>query len=76
MTSNMKIVEIPDTHREDVATLLEESKDFDWDSVVVLGFNSREKTYRIRCSKIPDRLVLLGCLAEAQNHVMVNGYVE
>lgn len=72
----MKIVEIPNAHREDVTTLLEESKDFDWDSVIVLGFNSKEQTYRIRCSKVPDRLVLLGSLAEAQNHVMVHGYVE
>lgn len=55
---------------------LNEVIDEEPDAVIVLMFHRGSGQFRIKCSKVENRLELIGALREAENHVLVNGYAS
>jgi hypothetical protein len=53
---------------------LYEARDEEPDAVIVLMFHRGSGQFKIKCSKVENRLELLGALREAEQHVLVNGY--
>ena len=63
-----------DEYKVNATAILNEAIDEEPDSVIVLLFHRGTGQFKIKCSKIENRLELLGALREADNHVLVNGY--
>ena len=63
-----------DTYKVNAKEILNEAIDEEPDAVIVLLFHRGTGQFKIKCSKIEDRLSLVGALEEAKNHVLVNGY--
>lgn len=71
--SNLKSLTF-DEYKTAAKKTLEEIIEQEPDSVIVLVFYRGSGQFFIKCSKIENRLELLGALREAENHVIVNGY--
>jgi hypothetical protein len=65
-----------DKYKIDAKAILNEAADEEPDAVIVLLFHRGTGQFKIKCSKIEDRLSLIGALEEAKNHVLVNGYAS
>jgi len=63
-----------DEYKVNAKTILNEAIDEEPDAVIVLTFHRGTGQFKIKCSKVEDRLSLVGALEEAKNHVLVNGY--
>ncbi len=72
--SKLKTLTIPDHHKAQAKTVLEETADEQPDSVIVLCFWKDRGQFKIKTSSIPDRLMLIGALEEAKNKVITDGY--
>lgn len=65
-----------DEHKVSAKAILNEAIDEEPDAVIVLTFHRGTGQFKIKCSKVEDRLSLIGALEEAKNHVLVNGYTR
>lgn len=65
-----------DEYKVNAKAVLNEAIDEEPDAVIVLMFNRGTGQFKIKCSKVEDRLALIGALEEAKNHVIVNGYTS
>jgi hypothetical protein len=65
-----------DEYKVAAKATLNEAIDEEPDAVIVLLFQRGTGQFKIKCSKIEDRLALIGALEEAKNHVIVNGYAS
>ena len=65
-----------DEYKVHAKAVLNEAIDEEPDAVIVLLFQRGTGQFKIKCSKIEDRLALIGALEEAKNHVIVNGYAS
>jgi hypothetical protein len=65
-----------DDYKVNAKVVLNEAIDEEPDAVIVLLFQRGTGQFKIKCSKIEDRLALIGALEEAKNHVIVNGYAS
>ena len=63
-----------DEYKVNAKIILNEAIDEEPDAVIVLIFHRGTGQFKIKCSKVEDRLSLIGALEEAKNHVLVNGY--
>jgi hypothetical protein len=63
-----------DAYKVDAKQTLDEAKDEEPDAVIVLAFHRGSGQFKIKCSKVENRLELLGALREAEQHILVNGY--
>ena len=72
--SKLKTATIPDHHKVQAKTLLNEAIDEEPDSVIVLCFWKDRGQFKIKCSTVPDRLMLIGAMEEAKNKIIVDGY--
>lgn len=63
-----------DTYKVAAKATLDEARDEEPDAVIVLMFHRGTGQFKIKCSKVEDRLSLIGALEEAKNHIIVNGY--
>lgn len=63
-----------DKYKVAAKQMLEEVKDEEPDAVIVLVFHRGSGEFKIKCSKVENRLELLGALREAEQHILVNGY--
>ena len=65
-----------DEYKVNAKAILDEAIDEEPDAVIVLLFHRGTGQFKIKCSKVEDRLALIGALEEAKNHVIVNGYAS
>ncbi len=65
-----------DEYKVNAKVVLNEAIDEEPDAVIVLLFHRGTGQLKIKCSKVEDRLALIGALEEAKNHVIVNGYAS
>lgn len=65
-----------DEYKVNAKAILNEAIDEEPDAVIVLMFHRGTGQFKIKCSKIEDRLALIGALEEAKNHVIVSGYAS
>jgi hypothetical protein len=65
-----------DEYKVNAKMVLNEAIDEEPDAVIVLLFQRGTGQFKIKCSKVEDRLALIGALEEAKNHVIVNGYAS
>lgn len=65
-----------DEYKVNAKAVLNEAIDEEPDAVIVLMFHRGTGQFKIKCSKVEDRLSLIGALEEAKNHVIVNGYTS
>lgn len=65
-----------DTYKVAAKATLDEARDEEPDAVIVLMFHRGTGQFKIKCSKVEDRLALIGALEEAKNHIIVNGYAS
>ena len=72
--SKLKTLTIPDHHKVQAKALLNEAIDEEPDTAIVLLFWKDRGQFKIKCSAVPDRLMLLGALEEAKAHVIDRGY--
>lgn len=63
-----------DEYKVAATETLNEAIDAEPDAVIVLLFHRGTGQFKIKCSKIENRLELVGALEEAKNHILVNGY--
>ena len=63
-----------DEYKVNAKVILNEAIDEEPDAVIVLMFHRGTGQFKIKCSKVEDRLALIGALEEAKNHVIVSGY--
>ena len=63
-----------DEYKVNAKMVLNEAIDEEPDAVIVLLFQRGTGQFKIKCSKVEDRLALIGALEEAKNHVIVTGY--
>ena len=62
-----------DEYKVNAKMVLNEAIDEEPDAVIVLLFQRGTGQFKIKCSKVEDRLALIGALEEAKNHVIVTG---
>jgi len=74
--SKLKTLTIPDHHKVQAKAVLNEAADEAPDSVIVLCFWKDRGQFKIKSSTMPDRLMMIGALEEAKNHVIMKGYAE
>lgn len=65
-----------DEYKVAAKATLDEARDEEPDAVIVLMFHRGTGQFKIKCSKVEDRLALIGALEEAKNHIIVNGYAS
>ena len=65
-----------DEYKVNAKAILNEAIDEEPDAVIVLLFQRGTGQFKIKCSKVEDRLALIGALEEAKNHVIVGGYAS
>jgi hypothetical protein len=65
-----------DTYKVAAKQTLNDAIQDEPDAVIVLMFNRGSGQFRIKCSKVENRLELLGALREAEQHILVNGYSD
>lgn len=65
-----------DEYKVNAKVILNEAIDEEPDAVIVLLFHRGTGQFNIKCSKVEDRLALIGALEEAKNHVIVSGYAS
>ena len=65
-----------DEYKVAAKATLDEARCEEPDAVVVLMFHRGSGQFKIKCSKVEDRLSLIGALEEAKNHIIVNGYAK
>ena len=65
-----------DEYKVAAKATLDEARDEEPDAVIVLLFRRGTGQFKIKCSKVEDRLALIGALEEAKNHIIVNGYAS
>lgn len=75
MTKIIPVV-IPDHHKDNARSTLEEAIGEEPDSVIVMCFWKDRGQYKIKTSSIQDRLSLIGALEEAKNKVLMDGYAS
>lgn len=63
-----------DDYKVAAKATLNEVIDEEPDAVIVLVFHRGSGQFKIKCSKIENRLELIGALEEAKNHILVSGY--
>lgn len=63
-----------DQYKVAAKEILDEAADEAPDAVIVLMFHRGTGQFKIKCSKIEERLALIGALEEAKNHIIVTGY--
>ena len=63
-----------DEYKVSAKRTLDEARDEEPDAVIVLMFHRGSGQFKIKCSRVENRLELLGALREAEQHVLVNGY--
>ena len=74
--SKLKTATIPDHHKVQAKALLDEAIDEEPDTVIVMCFWKDRGQFKIKCSTVPDRLMLIGALEEAKNKIIVDGYAK
>lgn len=74
--SKLKTLTIPDHHKVEAKATLNEAIDEAPDTAIVLLFWKDKGQFKIKCSTVPDRLMLLGALEEAKMHVIERGYSQ
>lgn len=62
-----------DEYKVNAKMVLNEAIDEEPDAVIVLTFHRGTGQFGIKCSKVEDRLALIGALEEAKNHIIVTG---
>ena len=65
-----------DEYKVAAKATLDEARGEEPDAVIVLMFHRGTGQFKIKCSKVEDRLALIGALEEAKNHIIVNGYAS
>lgn len=65
-----------DEYKVNAKMVLNEAIDEEPDAVIVLLFQRGTGQFSIKCSKVEDRLSLIGALEEAKNHIIVTGYAS
>jgi len=65
-----------DEYKVAAKATLDEARDEEPDAVIVLMFHRGTGQFKIKCSKVEDRLALIGALEEAKNHIIMNGYAS
>lgn len=73
--SNLKSLTF-DEYKVAAKQTLNESMDEEPDAVIVLLFNRGSGQFKIKCSKVENRLELIGALREAEQHILVNGFAS
>lgn len=63
-----------DEYKVAAKATLNEAIDEEPDAAIVLLFHRGTGQFKIKCSKVEDRLALIGALEEAKNHIIVTGY--
>ena len=63
-----------DHHKIEAKATLNNAIDEEPDTVIVLMFWKDRGEFRIKCSTIENRLVVLGALEEAKAHVLERGF--
>lgn len=63
-----------DEYKIGAKATLDEAASEEPDAVIVLMFHRGTGQFKIKCSKVENRLELIGALREAENHILVNGY--
>ena len=65
-----------DKYKVDAKATLNEAIDEEPDVAIVLLFNRGTGQFKIRSSKVENRLELIGAMEEAKNHIIVTGYAK
>ena len=65
-----------DEYKVAAKATLDEARDEEPDAVIVLMFHRGTGQFKIKSSKVQDRLALIGALEEAKNHIIVTGYAS
>ena len=65
-----------DEYKVAAKAILDEARDEEPDAVIVLVFHRGTGQFKIKTSKVEDRLSLIGALEEAKNHILVTGYAQ
>lgn len=63
-----------DEYKVAAKATLNEAIDEEPDAAIVLMFHRGSGQFKIKCSKVENRLELIGALEEAKNHIIVTGY--
>ena len=63
-----------DQYKVAAKATLNEAIDEEPDVAIVLLFNRGTGQFKIKCSKVENRLELVGAMEEAKNHILVTGY--
>ena len=74
--SKLKSATIPDHHKVQAKTTLNEAIEQEPDTVIVLAFWKDKGQFKILTSTTPDRLVVIGALEEAKNKFIMDGYAS
>jgi hypothetical protein len=72
--SKLKSLTIPDRYKVAANEILNEAKDEQPDTVIVLCFWKDKGQFKIKTSMVPDRLMLIGAIEEAKNKIITDGY--
>lgn len=65
-----------DEYKVAAKVTLDDARDEEPDAVIVLMFHRGTGQFKIKSSKVQDRLALIGALEEAKNHIIVTGYAS
>ena len=65
-----------DQYKVDAKITLNEAIDEEPDVAIVLLFNRGTGQFKIKCSKVENRLELIGAMEEAKNHILLTGYAK
>lgn len=71
--NKLKPVVINNQYKEAAKEILNEAIDTEPDTAIVLMFWADRGQFKIKCSMVPDRLMLIGVLEEAKQHVIEKG---
>jgi hypothetical protein len=63
-----------DQYKVDARATLNEAIDEEPDAAIALIFHRGTGQFKIKCSKVENRLELIGALEEAKNQLLVTGY--
>jgi hypothetical protein len=72
--SKLKTATIPDHHKVQANTILNEAIDEQPDTVIVLCFWKDKGQFKIKSSTASDRLMVIGALEEAKAKFILDGY--
>jgi len=73
--SKLKTLTIPDHHKVQAKSILNEAIEEQPDTVIVLCFWKDKGQFKIKTSTASDRLMIIGALEEAKLKFQMDGYV-